>query len=186
MIDRNAKRLRESVDALTHVFGGAVRQSTLACERVNLALVATQAIEAHQSLAHEKGIAIHLHGGDRRDFAWGDPAKLANVVSNLLSNAIKFSEEGAIHVRLSEVDKEIKFAVTDSGAGLVPEEASKIFDRFYQTAAGRRKKGTGSGLTIAKGWVEAHGGRIWAESDGVGKGATVTFTVPAPGGTGAA
>jgi signal transduction histidine kinase len=67
-------------------------------------------------------------------------------------------------------------SVTDTGIGISPKDVTRIFDRFYHGS--RSNKGAGIGLTIAKAWVEAHGGKIWAESEGEGKGTKITFTLP--------
>jgi signal transduction histidine kinase len=99
------------------------------------------------------------------------------VFGNLIGNAIKFTRNGgSIKVCAQPCGEETLFFVSDSGAGIDPDELSHVFDRFWQ---GRRvaRVGPGLGLTIAKGLVEAQGGRIWAEST-VGQGATFFFTIP--------
>ena len=100
------------------------------------------------------------------------------VLSNLISNSLKFTERGSVSVALSKHNSEIITSVKDSGRGVLNADIPFIFDRFFQGRNSNGTKGTGLGLTIAKMWVEAHGGRIWAESEGEGKGTTVTFTVP--------
>ncbi|MCB4756239.1 MAG: HAMP domain-containing histidine kinase [Elusimicrobia bacterium] len=72
----------------------------------------------------------------------------------------------------------MRVSVTDTGRGIPAEELPHVFDRFYQGEAGRRGKGTGIGLAIAKMWVDAHGGRIWAESAGPEQGSLFWFTLP--------
>jgi two-component system CheB/CheR fusion protein len=99
------------------------------------------------------------------------------VLSNLIGNASKFTpEEGVIHVSARRKGREILISVSDNGPGIPPEALPKIFDRYWQ-AEKSGKAGSGLGLSIAKGLVEAHGGRIWVES-AVGKGCTFHFTVP--------
>ena len=71
--------------------------------------------------------------------------------------------------------------MTDTGKGIPANELTHVFDRFYQGAEGRREKGSGIGLTVAKLWVEAHGGGIWAESDGPNHGSRFWFTLPIKG-----
>ncbi len=105
-----------------------------------------------------------------------DSAKMEQVISNILSNALKFSKGGIVELRAEIKDGSIQVQVQDQGIGIPSHLQEKIFDRFFQVDPG--KKGSGIGLTIAKAWVETHGGKIWAESDGVGKGTTVTFTLP--------
>jgi signal transduction histidine kinase len=106
-----------------------------------------------------------------------DAQRIGQVVSNLVSNAIKFTpQEGTIRVSARQRDHQIVVSVTDTGPGVPQEHLSKIFDRFWRTP-GTKQKGSGLGLSIAKGIVEAHGGTIWAESQ-MGKGSSFSFTVP--------
>ncbi len=110
----------------------------------------------------------------------GDPRRIRQVLDNLLSNAVKYSPENTdITVECISTDSEVKVRVTDQGVGISPEELEKVFDRFYQASSGasQRGGGVGLGLAICKGIIEAHGGRIWAEST-LGKGSTFTFTLP--------
>jgi len=106
-----------------------------------------------------------------------DAHRIGQVVSNLLSNAIKFTpHEGTIRVSARQRDHKIVVSVADTGPGIPQEHLSRIFDRFWRTP-GTKQKGSGLGLSIAKGIVEAHGGTIWAESQS-GKGSSFFFTVP--------
>ncbi len=99
------------------------------------------------------------------------------MLNNLIGNAIKFTDPGgSIHVRVESRADEVCFSVTDSGPGIPEADLPHIFDRFTRARKGARP-GTGLGLSIAKGIVEAHGGRIWAESQ-VGVGSTFYFTLP--------
>jgi len=106
-----------------------------------------------------------------------DPKRILQVLNNLIGNAIKFTDPGgSIHVRVEPRADEVRFSVTDSGPGIPEADLPHIFDRFTMASKGARP-GTGLGLSIAKGIVEAHGGRIWAESQ-VGVGSTFYFTLP--------
>jgi signal transduction histidine kinase len=106
-----------------------------------------------------------------------DRDRILQVLSNLLSNAMKFTPEGGtITIRAEPQDQGVRFSVADTGPGIRTEDLAHIFERFYQ-ASSTASKGTGLGLPIAKGIVEAHGGRIWVESK-AGIGATFYFTLP--------
>lgn len=112
--------------------------------------------------------------------AWGDPGRAHQVLGNLLSNALNFSSSPSpVTVSARSVGENILFAVADRGVGLHPDEYERIFEPFYRgdSAKAGRQRGTGLGLAICKGIVEAHGGRIWVESE-AGKGSTFYFTLP--------
>lgn len=106
-----------------------------------------------------------------------DARRINQVLSNLLGNAIKFTPNGGtIRVTAREATNGITISISDTGPGISPEQLPKIFDRYWQ-AQGTKHLGTGLGLSIAKGIVEAHGAKIWVESQ-VGKGSSFFFTLP--------
>jgi signal transduction histidine kinase len=109
----------------------------------------------------------------------GDERKVKQVLLNLLSNAVKFTPQGGrISLTADQEDGAVKIAVTDTGVGIAPEDQAAIFEEFRQVGSDERKReGTGLGLTLAKKFVELHGGRIRVDSD-VGRGSTFTFTLP--------
>ena len=115
-----------------------------------------------------------------------DPRRLAQVLLNLLDNAIKYSPEGGpVTVSAASEGDFIVVAVADQGIGVPAEEHARVFERFFRggAAAGVSRRGAGLGLSICRGLVEAHGGRIWLESE-ASRGTTVRFTLPAcPGDT---
>jgi signal transduction histidine kinase len=116
--------------------------------------------------------------------AYVDKDKLAEVFINLTSNAIKFTpENGQIKIAATEGPNYIELSVQDSGVGIPADMIGKLFNKFEQVKSApglaRQHKGTGLGLTIAKGIVEAHGGKIWIKSPGPdGVGTAFYFTVP--------
>ncbi len=106
-----------------------------------------------------------------------DPPRVLQVISNLVGNAVKFTPEGGrIVLRCEPARDGVRFAVADTGPGISPEQLPHVFGRFWQ-AAGSDRRGIGLGLSIARGIVEAHGGRIWVESV-PGEGSTFYFTLP--------
>jgi signal transduction histidine kinase len=110
-----------------------------------------------------------------------DEDKLKQVITNLVSNALKFTPEGgSITLAAQEDAEKLTISVIDTGIGIPKEFVGQIFERFKQVPGTRQTggpKGTGLGLAIAKGVVEAHGGKIWVESE-AGKGSRFRFTLP--------
>jgi two-component system sensor histidine kinase KdpD len=107
-----------------------------------------------------------------------DYSEIDQVITNLVENALKYTPSGtSIHVKVRQVEDHLEVSVEDNGPGVPPEHLAKLFDKFYR--AGRRTgtSGTGLGLAISKGFVEAHGGHIWAANKPEG-GLKVTFTLP--------
>ena len=117
---------------------------------------------------------------DHATFVEGDEDKLTQVLDNIISNAMKYSPQGGkITFKMEEKEDHIVISVSDQGMGIPKENIQQIFERFYRVDKARTRKlgGTGLGLAIAKEMVEAHGGKIWADSV-EGKGTTVAFTLP--------
>jgi signal transduction histidine kinase len=110
----------------------------------------------------------------------GDERKIKQILLNLLSNAVKFTPEGGrIGINARQTDGAVEISVSDTGIGISPEDQAKIFEEFHQvgTDYAHKTEGTGLGLTLAKKFVELHGGKIWVES-AAGKGSTFSFTLP--------
>jgi len=110
-----------------------------------------------------------------------DERKLKQILYNLLANAVKFTPDGGkVRLRSEFVDGLVKVSVQDSGVGIKKEDLQRIFDPFEQadSSLSRRFQGTGIGLSLTRSMVELHGGKIWAESEGEGKGTTVSFIFP--------
>ena len=108
-----------------------------------------------------------------------DQRRIEEVVQNLLNNAVKYSPVGGrIEVRLETDDQNAMVTVRDSGIGLARDDAPHVFERFYRGQQNRRLEGTGLGLYICHAIINAHGGQIWAESNGPGRGSTFGFSLP--------
>ena len=111
-----------------------------------------------------------------------DPTRLGMAITNLVNNALSFTEKGGTITLRADIhdDREVWIRVIDEGLGIENEQLYKIFKEFYQVEDHmiRHHEGLGIGLSITRAIVEAHGGRIWAESEGLGKGATFTFSLP--------
>jgi signal transduction histidine kinase len=133
------------------------------------------AVTDAQSLADAKHISLVLDLNDPPKLA-ADPHRISQVLSNLLGNAIKFTPEGGtVTLCARPRDGALSVTIADTGRGIAPEDLAHIFDRYWRPK-GSEGEGTGLGLYIARGIVEAHGGRVWAESSP--QGATFVFTLP--------
>jgi GAF domain-containing protein len=130
--------------------------------------------------ATRHGITVDLTVDERLGEFVGDERKVKQILLNLLSNAVKFTPEGGrIDLNARQADGSVEISVSDTGIGISTEDLATIFEEFRQVGGdyAHKKEGTGLGLTLAKKFVELHGGRIWVESE-VGKGSTFTFTLP--------
>jgi GAF domain-containing protein len=130
--------------------------------------------------ATRHGITLDVSVDERLGDFTGDERKIKQILLNLLSNAVKFTPEGGrIGISARQADGAVEISVSDTGIGIAPEDQAKIFEEFRQVGSdySHKSEGTGLGLTLAKKFVELHGGRIWVESE-VGKGSTFTFSLP--------
>jgi GAF domain-containing protein/anti-sigma regulatory factor (Ser/Thr protein kinase) len=130
--------------------------------------------------AVKHGITLDVDVDERLGDYVGDERKIKQILLNLLSNAVKFTPEGGrIGIQAKKVDGAAEISVSDTGIGISPEDQARIFEEFRQVGGdyAHKSEGTGLGLTLAKKFVELHGGKIWVESE-VGKGSTFTFTLP--------
>ena len=146
-----------------------------------------EALERGVSMVRERamkdGIRVALDANGEVGIVNGDERRIRQVIFNLLSNAVKFTPAGGeVDVHATRVDGEVRVTVSDTGPGIAPEDAGRIFEDFQQTDVGAdHQEGTGLGLALSKRFVELHGGRIWVDSE-LGKGSTFVFTLPVKGG----
>ena len=148
----------------------------------DLKRVTDMSVNKIQLLADAKHVQLLLEAPAQRVWVKADALRIEQVLDNLLSNALKFSSEGGVVKVLMRPDQKagvLEVSVTDGGPGIQAEDLPYIFKRFYQgrTKAKHAAPGSGLGLALAKKVVEAHGGRIWVESE-VKKGTTVRFVLP--------
>jgi two-component system sensor histidine kinase KdpD len=107
-----------------------------------------------------------------------DYVEIEQVLMNLVENALKYTPAGStVTITAREIPSGLEFSVIDNGPGIDPASKSRLFEKFYRSESTSRIPGTGIGLAICRGLVEAHGGRIWVESE-LGRGTTFTFTIP--------
>ncbi len=182
-IERNAKLQSQLIEDLLDISRIMRGKLTLNASSVNLAFVISAALETVRLAADAKHVIIVTAIDANVGQVSGDPGRLQQVVWNLLSNAVKFTpQSGQIEVRLTQSDDtHAQIKVIDSGKGINPSFVPHVFDYFRQEDGSTTRKfgGLGLGLAIARQIVELHGGRIWAESEGEGCGATFTVELPA-------
>lgn len=143
--------------------------------------VIREVVDTFKYQAKENKIELFMELQENLPTVMGDIIKLNRIVVNLIGNAIKFTPEGGeIRIRVSAADASIRVEVIDNGLGIASDKLEKIFEKFYQvdSSSTRAAGGMGMGLPIARELVELHGGRLWAESEGIGKGSRFIFTLP--------
>jgi len=151
--------------------------------RFSVPMALENALTLVKERAARHGIAVSLSVGPGVGDIRGDERKFKQVLLNLLSNAVKFTPEGGrVDVRAAPVDSAVEIAVSDTGIGIAPEDQEAIFEEFRQVGDdyARKREGTGLGLTLARRFVELHGGTLRVRSE-VGKGSTFTVTLPVGG-----
>ena len=178
-------RIETEVDALTQMATELLELSRIESGQVPLeiksasaATLVLTAVERMRAQAERAGVVLRMDVPKEISDVWADPSRLEQVLVNLIHNAIKFSRPGGEVVLGVQTEGDfLRFNVHDNGAGIPVEDLERIFERFYKIDRARSSGGTGLGLSIARHLVEAHGGRIWAEST-EGQGSTFSFTIP--------
>lgn len=184
LIDVEADRLaRLALDLLDISRIESGRPLEVHLEEVDLGEIVDRVIESQRMFAKGHEFEVEIKPGAERIVA--DPDKLEQILVNLVNNAIKYSPKGGrVRVAAERRGREVWISVSDQGIGIRPEELPHLFQRYRRLRDGRgRVKGTGIGLYLVRHLVEAHGGRIWVESE-YGKGSTFTFALPQPEGEG--
>jgi signal transduction histidine kinase len=181
IVERNLKRLSRLVEDITLMSRATAGVIELDKKSFDLNEVLLEAVETMKPFASEKNISILFEGG-KIPLAHADPDRMATVAINLLDNAVKFGKQGGkVWVESAFDGDSIVVSVRDNGKGIKRENLKNLFQPFsvlshYST---RAVGGLGLGLSISKKIAELHGGRIWAESRGLKKGATFFFSIPA-------
>jgi PAS domain S-box-containing protein len=128
-------------------------------------------------LVEDRGLALKVDLPSSLPMVSADPERIGQLLSNLIGNAIKATTKGCITVSASEAENEVHISVSDTGTGIPREHLAHLFDRYWRAPSNIRTRGAGLGLPIARGIVQAHGGRLWVESE-PGQGSTFHFTLP--------
>ena len=178
----DAARLHHTVDQVLKAGQVREKHKTVARGPVDMTALATECIELALVRHHLQPAAIALQADGHAPMVSGDPEELRTVVTNLLDNAVKYSGQSVqvtVAVAAPAPDT-VWVRVQDRGVGIPRKQLKRIFNRFYRVQARglRQIKGTGLGLYIVRSIARAHGGRVFAQSEGEGRGATFTLELP--------
>jgi len=178
-IQRYAARMNRLIGDLVDVASIDAGKLALTPAPGDAAALIDEAVFTFQAAASAKGIPLQAEIAERPLPAELDHDRMLQVLANIISNAIKFtSEGGSIRVRGERAGDELRVSISDTGSGIPENMLEAIFERFWQVGKNDRR-GVGLGLFISMCIVEAHGGKIWAESK-LGEGSTICFTLPTP------
>jgi len=181
VIKRHTDRLTKIVEDLLMLSRIETKEFQLKLEVVSVRDFIDDVTDFVKDLAEKKKISLSRNEIPSSLSVQADRSHLEQILINLLDNAIKYTPEGG-RVTISAIEgdsKDIQFLIEDNGIGIPKEDLSRVFERFYRVDKGRSKEmgGTGLGLSIVKHLVQAHGGRVWVESQ-PGKGSVFYFTLP--------
>ena len=184
VVKRNAKLLEKLINQLLDIAKIEADRMDLDLRKGNIIPFVNEIQKSFQSLAERKGVGLVFNAENDQINMDFDPDKVELIFFNLLSNAFKFTDNGEVSLRISKAQKDgkdyCKIVVQDTGIGIVEEQISKVFDRFYQSenSRWRKNKGTGIGLALVKDLVELHEGEIDLKSiSGVGTEITIMLPV---------
>jgi signal transduction histidine kinase len=179
-IDRNARAMCQIVDDIadqSRISSGKLR---LSLDVVDVQTLVRDAADAIRPSALERDVQVEMRAPSALPVIRADRGRLRQVLANLLTNAVKFTPAGGrVELEAHAVAEGVRLVVSDTGCGIAPELLPHIFVRFHQGKdALARAQGLGLGLPLVKELVERHGGRVNAESEGVGRGARFIITLP--------
>jgi signal transduction histidine kinase len=177
-IDLAATNMLELVNDLLDVAKIEAGKFDLNMQPNDIVVSIQEQLKAFEPQAAAKHLTLKYDGPDKQ-MAKFDRVRISQVLTNLLSNSIKYTDSGEINLNVQVEDKRLVVSVKDSGIGVSREDLNVLFSKFKQLKSfDSSRKGTGLGLVVSKGIVEAHGGQIWAESVGENLGSTFYFSLP--------
>ncbi len=181
-VHAEADRLNRLVDDLQELSRVEARSYELDIRPVDISALVRTVIKRLTTQAESKRISLDFELAPDLPHILADEDRATQVLTNLTGNALQYTPEGGrVIISAKQIKNEVQIAVRDTGIGIPPEHLANIFDRFYRVDKSRSCQsggGSGIGLTIARALIEAHGGHIWVESEGDGKGSMFNFTLP--------
>jgi len=178
----NGLRLLKLINNLLDLAKIESRQLEVKRRPIRVGEVAAEIVSGARPLAERKGIELSMQGFEDVPELCADPEAVEKILVNLIGNALKFTDAGgSIAVRASVPEQGgLHLVVADTGIGIPPDQLERVFDRFAQVdgSSTRRHEGTGIGLSLVKELAELHGGRVWVESEGLGRGAQMHVLLP--------
>ena len=179
VVYRNCEHLSNMINDILDLTRLERGHLSLHKERVDLRDIIASSVATIRPLLDKKGLDLQISIPEDLPRVYCDRTRVQQVILNLLSNATRFTDSGGITIEVDQDDGYAQVNVTDTGTGISPEDADRIFEAFWQgrNRLWRNKEGSGLGLAISKRFIERHGGRMWLESE-VGVGSSFFFTLP--------
>jgi signal transduction histidine kinase len=180
MLLRSSERIKGLLNLIDNILDiSRIEATQLDIRWMSLQEVIESSVEDVRPPAKQKGLKLDIELPEDLPQIQGSPSRLQQVVTNLLGNAVKFTKRGTVSLKLKDEGEAVRLEVMDTGPGIPAVELPYIFDDFYKGRSADRRS-AGLGLSIARRIVEAHSGKIWAESPcpETGKGTKFTFTLP--------
>jgi signal transduction histidine kinase len=182
MIETSARLQKHLIDDMLDVSRIVLGKFQVDLRPTRLSEVVEAAVTTARPAAQQRDVRLVSHIDHTEDLVEADANRLQQVIGNILGNAIKFTESGReVDLRLERVDHKMRISVTDQGEGIEPAFLPHVFERLQQAEGAEKRSGLGLGLAIARHIVELHHGEITAESEGLGKGARFSVTLPLMG-----
>lgn len=174
----------KGVDTIQEILNAANIKSgkvTYTMSEIDLKALVEGVVKDLHANADKKGLALNLELGPEPVMVTGDRLQLVNAIKNLIDNSIKYTPTGSVTVSLTKTGGKVRLQITDTGVGITPEDMQKLFTEGGHGVHSQKVnvESTGFGLYIVKNIIEAHHGKVWAESDGEGKGSRFIAELPA-------
>jgi signal transduction histidine kinase len=178
LINRHLASLVDDLLSITRIESGNVQYTFVPMQ---LEALTAELVDMFMVLARSRGLSLEMKSpGKPLPKLMLDEGKMREVISNIIDNALKYTEKGTVTVSVEGDERAVRLVVEDTGAGITKEDIPRLFEKFIRSrnTSVIDVSGTGLGLYVSRNFVEAHGGRIWAESEGPGKGSKFVVELP--------